>query len=521
MSAVVAARDAGLPEAAAAGAATEAARSYRTRMAEYADMSVLDVWYSRVDAASASTLFDRAGRAQYEKLLAEAHKHTSQRQMPKLTELTGGGERRIVDHPPLVTHDEFSENRDQIHAIVDGYIESLRDEQRLLLGRFSLEDVARKVVGVGSVGTRCYIALLVTGAGEPLLLQLKQAMASVLEPATGAAPAANNGRRVVTGQRTMQAASDVFLGWASVNGIDLYLRQLYDMKGSPVVASMDAATLAEYVALCAWTLARAHARSGDPAEISGYLGGGDTFDAAVTRFAVAYADQTKHDHAALVEAVHSGRVAARSTPELGPGQPAPDPNLRTAQADAPTSPASVPRAAGTNRQRRSGTAKAISSTAARSGAKSRSPAPMSPPPTATTSGLRTLTSPPTDLPRARAASANSAAGERVARLGRRLDGAGVDLPGGAGERGRLAGGDRGAGPVGDRGPRGDPLEAAGMALVTRRPVRVGGDVAELPGGPRGAGVELAVEDEPAADAGADGEEDEVAGALPAPAVHSA
>ena len=311
-SAVVAARDAGFPEDAAAGAATAAVRSYRTRMAEYADMGVLDVWYSRVDAQSASALFERAGREQYEKLVAEAHRHTSQRALPKLTELTAGGERRIVDHPPLVTHDDFSENRERIHAIVDGYIESLTDEHRLLLGRFSLEDVARKVVGVGSVGTRCYIALLITGGGEPLLLQLKQAMASVLEPATGAAPWANNGHRVVTGQRTMQAASDMFLGWASANGIDLYLRQLYDMKGSPVVASMDATTLSEYTALCGWTLARAHARSGDPAEISGYLGTGDAFDVAVTRFAVAYADQTKHDHAALVEAVHAGRVAAQA-----------------------------------------------------------------------------------------------------------------------------------------------------------------------------------------------------------------
>ncbi|TMC99387.1 MAG: DUF2252 domain-containing protein, partial [Chloroflexi bacterium] len=248
----------------------------------------LDLWYSRVDDDAASALFQRAGRAEYRQVLAQAHRHTSQRAVPRLTELTAEGGRRIVDHPPLVAHDRLSEDHAAVLAILDGYQETLSDEHRTLLSRFSLQDVARKVVGVGSVGTRCYIVLLATAAGEPLL------------------------HRVVTGQRMMQAASDIFLGWTHGDGCDFYVRQLYDMKGSATVATMDGPTLAEYLALCGWSLARAHARSGDAAEIGGYLGAGEQFDEAVTRFAVDYAEQTARDHAALVEAAHSGRVVAQT-----------------------------------------------------------------------------------------------------------------------------------------------------------------------------------------------------------------
>ncbi|MEA2672202.1 MAG: hypothetical protein QOG45_2422 [Chloroflexota bacterium] len=309
-SAVVAARDAGLPEDACTGAAREAVRSYRTRLAGYADLPVLDVWYSRVDAAAASALFQRAGLSQYRRIIAEARTHTSQRALPRLTELTREGGRRIVDHPPLITHDALCEDHDELAAILDGYRDSLSDAHRLLLGRFHLEDFARKVVGVGSVGTRCYIALLVTAAGDPLLLQMKQAMSSVLARRWATEPVPHNGRRVVAGQQVMQAASDIFLGWTQGGGIDFSVRQLYDMKGSLVVAAVDGPALAEYMALCGWALARAHARSGDAAAISGYLGTGDIFDQAVTRFAADYATQTAHDHAALVEAVHTGRVSA-------------------------------------------------------------------------------------------------------------------------------------------------------------------------------------------------------------------
>jgi uncharacterized protein (DUF2252 family) len=157
-SAVVAGRDAGHPEEVCAGAAREAVRSYRTRLAGYADMPVLDLWYSRVDARAASALFLRAGRQQYRRIIAQARRHTSQRVLPKLTELAPDGERRIVDHPPLVTHDDFCQDREGFAAIIDAYLDTLSDEHQVLLGRFHLEDVARKVVGVGSVGTRCYPA---------------------------------------------------------------------------------------------------------------------------------------------------------------------------------------------------------------------------------------------------------------------------------------------------------------------------------------------------------------------------
>ncbi len=309
-SAVVAARDAGHPEQTCTAAAREAVRSYRTRLAGYAALPVLDVWYSRVDAEAAGALFQRAGLEQYRRIIAAARRRTSQRVLPKLTELTEEGGRRIVDHPPLISHDELCRDRTELAAILEGYLESLTEAHRLLLGRFHLEDLARKVVGVGSVGTRCYIALLVTAEGEPLFLQLKQAMDSVLARAGATGPVPHNGRRVVAGQRVMQAASDIFLGWTHGDGVDFYVRQLYDMKGSPVVASMDGTALAEYMALCGWALARAHARSGDAAAISGYLGTGDTFDQAVTGFAAAYATQTLHDHAALVEAVGAGRITA-------------------------------------------------------------------------------------------------------------------------------------------------------------------------------------------------------------------
>ncbi len=234
--------------------------------------------------------------------------------LPRLTELTGGGERRIVDHPPLITHDDLCDDRTELAANLDGHPTSHYDADRMLLDRFHLEDFARKVVGVGSVGTRCYIALMVTDAGEPLVLQLKQAMDSVLAPRWATGPATHNGRRVVAGQRVMQAASDIFLGWTQGGGVDYSVRQLRDMKASPLIASMDAPALAEYMGLCGWTLARAHARSGDAAAISAYLGTGDAFDEAVTAFASAYAGQVVRDHATLVEAVRDGRITVEVEP---------------------------------------------------------------------------------------------------------------------------------------------------------------------------------------------------------------
>ncbi len=316
-SAVVVARGAGRRDALGVDAARAAVRSYRRHMRRYAAMGVIDIWYDRVDADPAVRALGPA--------LSEARRDTSRAALPKLTELADDGARRIVDHPPLVTHDVGYDEAGTFRPLMRSYGLSLDDDRRVLLDRFTLVDVARKVVGVGSVGTRCYIALLTSDVGEPLFLQVKEAEASVLAEPLGAiddgaptptlpgAPTprpGREGRRVVDGQKIMQAASDIFLGSASWRGRDYYVRQLRDMKGTVDLAALGAGAFVRYLELCGWTLARAHARSGPAAAIAGYVGGGDVFDDAVSRFAVAYADQTERDHALLVDAVRCGRVAA-------------------------------------------------------------------------------------------------------------------------------------------------------------------------------------------------------------------
>ena len=198
--------------------------------------------------------------------------------------------------------------------MVREYLASLPDERRMMIFRYRSVDIAQKVVGVGSVGTRCAIVLALGGAegDDPLLMQIKEASASVLEPYAGASPYANHGERVVIGQRLMQAASDVLLGWTTFNGKDYYVRQLRDMKFSAEVETMDPVLFTAYVQLCAATLARAHARTSDPAQISGYLGNKDVFDQAIASFAEVYADQTERDHAALLTAIKEGRVQAQT-----------------------------------------------------------------------------------------------------------------------------------------------------------------------------------------------------------------
>ncbi|HXQ60349.1 MAG TPA: DUF2252 domain-containing protein [Acidimicrobiales bacterium] len=331
-SAVVAAR-ATLGDEQGVKGARAAVRSYRRHMHRYAAMGVLDVWYDRVAADAAVHALGAAPVPSIEAALAQARRHTSLAALPKLTELTGTGGRRIVDHPPLVTHDIGGKDIDALEPLLRSYRHSLEDDHRVLLDRFTVTDVARKVVGVGSVGTRCFIALLTSDVGEPLFLQVKEAGPSALaghqqgsdggggqttlpgrQSATlsgGPVPGhGREGRRVVDGQRLMQAASDIFLGSASWRGRDYYVRQLRDMKGAVNVAALDADSFVGYLEACGWTLARAHARSGPAPMIDGYLGSGEAFDRAVTRFAVAYADQTERDHALLEAAVRSGRIEA-------------------------------------------------------------------------------------------------------------------------------------------------------------------------------------------------------------------
>ena len=290
-----------------AGAAVQA---YRSRMRELAAMGPLDVWYDRVDVATVLAIAkqEQARDLRRQLRVAKVRKRTSLRVLPKLT--TGAnGTRKIIDDPPLIGH--LDPETFDGEAMIASYAQSLPPDRRPLLERYTVLDTARKVVGVGSVGTRCYLSLLADADGRsPLFLQLKEAMEAVLAPHAGKSEVEHQGQRVVVGQRLMQAASDMFLGWTSDRGHDYYVRQYRDMKGSVNLDAMTLNGLASYAQVCGRTLARAHGRSGDAAMISGYLGRGSQFDDAVTVFAASYADQVTRDHEELVTAAQSGRVAA-------------------------------------------------------------------------------------------------------------------------------------------------------------------------------------------------------------------
>jgi len=312
---VVAGRDNGFDAADCREAAQASVASHRQRMAEFSEMGELEVWYSRVGAEEVSGLLSDAKKKTTKKLnkaLRKARGHDSLQALSKLTRVVDG-RRMINDDPPLLVRlPEGDDIRAQVYAILESYKRTLQDDRRHLLDRYRFVDTARKVVGVGSVGTRAYVVLL-EGRDEddPLFLQVKEAGASVLENYVKSNTYEHHGHRVVAGQRLMQAASDIFLGWfRGTGGRDFYWRQLKDMKGSANVESMSPDELVLYSGLCGWTLARAHARSGDRAQIAGYLGKGERFDRAIAEFAQAYADQTERDHAALCAAVKSGRLPA-------------------------------------------------------------------------------------------------------------------------------------------------------------------------------------------------------------------
>jgi len=308
---VLAGRDAGLREAACADAVMRAVGDYRMMMAAYAEMSQMDVWYAKIDSETIMSLLPEAGRSAGEKIAEKARRRDTVHALQRLTEVVDG-RRRIIDDPPVVQHLDASTAGNTVQIIVDRYRETLTDERRLLFERFELVDIARKAVGVGSVGTHCHIALCTadTDDDDPLFLQIKEANRSVLEPYLPATLFANQGQRVVVGQRYMQAASDLFLGWTRYRNRDFYVRQLRDMKGSIDLTGVAPAALGTYSGVCGWTLARAHARSGDPVAISAYLGSGDSFDRALVSFATSYADQTEQDHALLRAAVDSGAIEA-------------------------------------------------------------------------------------------------------------------------------------------------------------------------------------------------------------------
>jgi uncharacterized protein (DUF2252 family) len=294
----------------------EAVRSmvaaYRVRVAQLAAMAPLDVWYERIDVDAVLALARKQQTSSLrtvERLVSHARHHTSLAALPKLTEVVDG-ERRIIEDPPLILHTQHE--FDVPRQVMEAYVDSMSPERRALLERYRLVDAARKVVGVGSVGTRCFVVLLADADGSaPLFLQVKEAEVSVLARHTGPSQFTHQGERVVSGQRLMQAASDVFLGWATgPYGHHYYVRQLRDMKGSVAIDLFTPDDLVRYSALCGMTLARAHARSGDATAIAGYLGTGDQFDRAIVAFAEAYADQTVEDHAALEQAVADGRIEA-------------------------------------------------------------------------------------------------------------------------------------------------------------------------------------------------------------------
>jgi len=314
---VIAGRANGLKETDSREAALLAAQGYRLRMAEYANMTILEAWYDSLDLNEIiANIENKQAKRFYTKKLQQAtDKSAHEKEFAKLA-FVSGDRPRIIDQPPLIFHmgdmrDE--EIRTRVERAVIDYLASLSPERRVLLSRYQLEDVANKVVGVGSVGTFCGIALFTSGGGDSLFLQFKQARPSVLEPYTGATAFTHAGQRVVVGQRVMQAASDMFLGWYTGRGDfghHFYVRQLRDAKIKPVVEIMGATELKNYANLCGRALARAHTRSGDAAVLSGYMGKSTSFEEALADFSAAYADQNERDHAALLDAIRAGRVDA-------------------------------------------------------------------------------------------------------------------------------------------------------------------------------------------------------------------
>ncbi|MGB3713035.1 MAG: DUF2252 domain-containing protein [Candidatus Promineifilaceae bacterium] len=322
-SAVVAGRDNGFSEIANRKLAIAVTERYAEAMDTLAKARTLDVWYFHVDAELVEEAFERSSkkaRKSVQKMVGKAQTKTQEQTLEKLTHWVDG-HRRFISEPPLLVpldellteeQDELA-TRSQIEEAWAQYLESLPEERRRLLSRFRMADLALRVGGVGSVGTRCWILLLEGGAeDDAIILQLKEAGASVLEPYTTESSYESAAQRVVQDQRLTQATSDVFLGWhkGAITGVHYYWRQLKDMKGSLDVTGLDEAGFETYLQVCAACLARAHARTGDAAAIAGYIGKGQTLAKAIADFADAYADQTEQDHQALVEAIESGRVAA-------------------------------------------------------------------------------------------------------------------------------------------------------------------------------------------------------------------
>ena len=319
-SVVIAGRANGFTAAQNRAATMSAVRGYRQSMARYAGMRLLDAWYAQItdvairEAAEATgMLMGRGGsdrRARLESIFSKARQRDGMRAFEKLTAVVGG-RRVILEDPPVITHVEAEGGVAGLEKVFTDYRATMPEHRRALLERYRFVDWALKVVGVGSVGTRCFVIVL-QGRDEhdPLILQAKEATASVMEPYLEGGRRANHAERVVVGQQLMQATSDIFLGWTrGGGGRDFYLRQLWDMKGSVDTTILQPTGLGFYGGLCGWSLARAHARTGDAAAISAYLGTSDRFDGAIADFAETYADVNARDHAAYLAAIEEGRVS--------------------------------------------------------------------------------------------------------------------------------------------------------------------------------------------------------------------
>jgi uncharacterized protein (DUF2252 family) len=325
----VAGRDNGFPAKDRRKIVLAAAEGYRSAMRAFADQPLLEVWYAHLDIEQAIGDFRSQMKAKRFKkagaLLAKAHTADSTKALRKLTTTVDGGQRRIISDPPMIMpiEDVFADVQasaiyQEIRTVLGKYRRTLQSDRRHLLEQFTLLQVARKVVGVGSVGTRAWIVLMDAGDGtEPLFLQAKEAQPSVLAKYCGRSRYTSQGERVVAGQHLMQAQSDIFLGWTRAAGPDkvdrdFYVRQLKDWKFSAPIELMIPSGMAVYAGLCGWTLARAHARSGDRVALAAYLGGSDKFGQAIADFAETYADQNERDYAALQAAVKDGRAEAAS-----------------------------------------------------------------------------------------------------------------------------------------------------------------------------------------------------------------
>jgi uncharacterized protein (DUF2252 family) len=310
-SVIVAGRYKNFTEKESRRAAYSAVQAYSDKIREFAHMRQLEIWYNRIDEATVVNMFkaDADFVKRIKNIAMKARHRTHEFVFPKISEMKDG-KIRIVDEPPLIYHPtDYDELMDAGRLFFDAYFNSLTEDKKSLLNRFKLDDIALKVVGVGSVGTRCLIGLFTVNNEDGLLLQFKEAKASVFEKFSGNCVYQNHGERIVNGQRLMQSASDIFLGWATgKNGNDFYVRQLRDMKSSANPENFTPRNIVEYASLCGWTLAKSHAKAGRASEITGYIGKGEIFTKAITDFAVQYADQTERDYELLKIAAKDNRI---------------------------------------------------------------------------------------------------------------------------------------------------------------------------------------------------------------------